>query len=79
MECEEWFHFACIGYHGNQGEADTFDFCCNECNFDGQQRIANAKIYAKLFDFSQATYETYLRPKDFSKNSDKNRHSEMEM
>ncbi|KAL4493484.1 hypothetical protein ABPG72_007492 [Tetrahymena utriculariae] len=63
QNCEEWFHFECIGYIGTDTEAENIDFCCNECDVDGKL-FQNRQVYEHLFDPQQALYSTYKQLKN---------------
>ncbi|KAL4445656.1 hypothetical protein ABPG74_006207 [Tetrahymena malaccensis] len=63
QNCEEWFHFECIGYIGTDTEAENIDFYCNECDVDGKQ-FQNREVYEHLFDPQQALYLTYKQLKN---------------
>ncbi|EAS03088.2 PHD zinc finger protein (macronuclear) [Tetrahymena thermophila SB210] len=63
QNCEEWFHFECIGYIGTDTEAEDIDFFCNECDVDGKL-FQSKEEYERFFDPQQALYSTYKQLKN---------------
>lgn len=62
--CNEWYHFGCLGFIGEESEAQGMEFNCMKCmKFENDEQKKNARInkYRHLFS-SDSQFLNYRPP-----------------